>query len=120
MTAETIAKALGGRKAGGGWSARCPAHVDGTPSLSISDAYDGKVLVHCHAGCDQARVISALRSRGLWTESRRRGFTRSATRKSAPHHDDGKRTEVALEPPRVCRRLFSLSHAAIAGSSRVA
>ena len=28
MTAETIAKALGGRKAGGGWMARCPAHDD--------------------------------------------------------------------------------------------
>ena len=28
MTAETIAKALGGRKAGGGWTARCPAHDD--------------------------------------------------------------------------------------------
>jgi hypothetical protein len=25
-TAETIAKALGGRKAGGGWTAHCPAH----------------------------------------------------------------------------------------------
>jgi len=35
MTAEAIAKALGGRKAGGGWTARCPAHDDRTPSLSI-------------------------------------------------------------------------------------
>ena len=40
MTAETIAKALGGRKAGGGWVARCPAHDDRVPSLSISDADD--------------------------------------------------------------------------------
>ena len=38
MTAEAIAKALGGRKAGGGWTARCPAHDDRTPSLSIQDA----------------------------------------------------------------------------------
>jgi hypothetical protein len=28
MKAETIAKALGGRKAGGGWVAHCPAHDD--------------------------------------------------------------------------------------------
>ena len=69
MTAETIAKALGGRKAGGGWTARCPAHDDRTPSLSIRDADDGKVLVRCHAGCDQERVIAALRSRGLWAEN---------------------------------------------------
>ena len=38
MKAETIAKALGGRKAGGGWMARCPAHDDREPSLSITDA----------------------------------------------------------------------------------
>ena len=50
MNAETVAKALGGRKAGGGWTARCPAHNDRKPSLSICDAHDGMVLVHCHAG----------------------------------------------------------------------
>ena len=44
-TAETIAKTLGGRKAGGGWMARCPAHDDRAPSLSICEADDGKVLV---------------------------------------------------------------------------
>ena len=36
MTAETIAKALGGRKRGAAWMARCPAHDDREPSLSIS------------------------------------------------------------------------------------
>jgi putative DNA primase/helicase len=70
MKAETIAKALGGRKAGGTWMARCPAHDDREPSLSIRDADHGKVLVRCHAGCDQGRVITALRSRGLWDENR--------------------------------------------------
>jgi len=38
MKAETIAKALNGRKAGGGWMARCPAHDDRDPSLSIATA----------------------------------------------------------------------------------
>jgi hypothetical protein len=33
MNAEFIAKTLGGRKAGGGWSACCPAHDDREPSL---------------------------------------------------------------------------------------
>ena len=66
MTAETIARALGGRKAGSGWTARCPAHDDRTPSLSIRNAADGTLLVHCHAGCDQERVIAALRKHGLW------------------------------------------------------
>lgn len=99
MTAETIAKALGGRKAGGGWVARCPAHDDRVPSLSISDAYDGKVLMRCHAGCDQRRVIAAIRSRGFWNENAQRRFTCPAPRAAAndrPGRYDAKHTEAAL------------------------
>lgn len=98
-TAETIAKALGGRKAGRGWVARCPAHDDRTPSLSIHDADSDKVLVRCHAGCDQERLISTLRSRGLWPESGSRVPGRSApgaATTSHPGRDEAKRTEVAL------------------------
>ncbi len=64
MTAETIARALGGRRAGQGWTARCPAHDDTTPSLSVADR-NGRVLAHCHAGCSQERVLAALEARGL-------------------------------------------------------
>ena len=60
-TASAIVEALGGS----GSSARCPAHDDTTASLSVHDR-DGRVLVHCHAGCAQAAVISALRDKGLW------------------------------------------------------
>jgi hypothetical protein len=28
MKAEAVAESLGGRKAGGGWTARCPVHDD--------------------------------------------------------------------------------------------
>lgn len=70
VPAETMAKALRGRKVGGGWMARCPAHDDKKPSLSICEADRGKVLVRCHAGCEQSQVIEALRSRGLWTVDR--------------------------------------------------
>jgi hypothetical protein len=43
----------------------CPAHSDSTPSLSISEK-DGKVLVKCHAGCSQDRLVAALKEKGLW------------------------------------------------------
>jgi len=66
MSAETIAKALGGRQAGRNWIALCPVHDDHDPSLALRDADDGKVLVHCHAGCEQAQVIGEIRARGLW------------------------------------------------------
>ena len=72
-SAETIAKALGGRKTGNGWIARCPLHDDQTPSLSISAGRDGKVLVHCHAGCNQRDVfIAVLRNRGLCGKHKRK------------------------------------------------
>jgi len=99
MIAEAIAKALGGRKAGAGWTARCPAHDDRTPSLSLTDTKDGKVLVRCHAGCEQERVIAALRGRGLWGESGPRSSPWTARRKPVarePDGDDAKRTERAL------------------------
>ena len=55
--------------------ARCPAHEDTNPSLSIRLDDSGKVLVHCHAGCQQQNVIDALRGRGLWeAEERERPF----------------------------------------------
>jgi hypothetical protein len=98
MNAEAIAKALRGRKVGGGWTARCPAHDDRNPSLSIRDV-DGKVLVRCHAGCDQAQVIEALRGCSLWTENGPRSPTWTLRRRPIEHNpnrDDAKRTGAAL------------------------
>lgn len=66
----------------GKWVACCPAHNDKSPSLSISEAPDGKVLVHCWAGCS-ARAITAaigLGLRDLFPGKRepRRGPTKTA------------------------------------------
>jgi putative DNA primase/helicase len=99
MNDETVARALGGRKTGGCWTTRCPAHDDRTPSLSIRDAGDGKVLVHCHAGCDQERVIAALRGRGLWANDGPRPPTRNVRRAPVEHKpdpDDIKRSQAAF------------------------
>ena len=98
MTAETIASALGGRKVGQGWVARCPAHDDREPSLSIRDD-DGKVLVRCHAGCDQRDVIAALKERGLWDGKEHSTPRKSRRRKVSPPRSDphqAERSAVAL------------------------
>jgi hypothetical protein len=42
------------------WQARCPAHDDRQPSLSISVGEDERVLLHCHAGCTLEAVCTAL------------------------------------------------------------
>lgn len=99
MTAESIAKALGGRRAGATWMARCPAHEDRAPSLSISSSRNDKVLVRCHAGCDQRDVIAILRGRGLW-ETTGRALGRFARKREdrvpdGPEVDALKRTEAA-------------------------
>lgn len=49
--------------------ARCPAHPDDTPSLSITNGGD-KVLLKCWGGCETGDVLSALNlSWGdLWTD----------------------------------------------------
>ena len=63
LSARELVHALGGR----GNSAKCPAHRDSTPSLSVTER-NGKILVHCHAGCPQEAVIEALRELRLWPE----------------------------------------------------
>jgi aconitate hydratase len=48
------------RPSGSGWTARCPAHDDRTPSLSITQGNDGRALLHCHAGCAFNAIVAAL------------------------------------------------------------
>ncbi|MFG0313131.1 MAG: hypothetical protein ACF8LL_02940, partial [Phycisphaerales bacterium] len=48
------------REAGDGWIARCPAHDDEKPSLSISAGRDGRALLHCFAGCSPEAVVESL------------------------------------------------------------
>ena len=37
----------------------CPAHPDGTPSLHVTEGRDGRVLLHCQAGCEPGSVLAA-------------------------------------------------------------
>jgi hypothetical protein len=80
--------------------ARCPAHDDRTPSLAITQTREGRVLVYCHAGCDQRDVLAALRARGLWgPSSKPRGRFRAGHSRQAPTRADldaAKKTEAAL------------------------
>ena len=43
----------------GRWQARCPAHEDRSPSLSVYDSGD-KIGLTCHAGCEAADIIDKL------------------------------------------------------------
>lgn len=48
------------RSAGGWIIAQCPAHDDRNPSLSIAAGADGRLLLHCHAGCGIRDILDAL------------------------------------------------------------
>ena len=50
-------KVEGLRRDGGDWKARCPAHQDRVASLAIKVAADGRLLLHCHAGCQTRDVV---------------------------------------------------------------
>lgn len=67
---QAIAAALGGRWKASGAMVRCPAHKDSSPSLSIGQMKDGRLLVHCFAGCSQASVIAELQRLKLWPNER--------------------------------------------------
>lgn len=61
MKAEELLSRLDGvRRTSVGWIARCPAHDDRHPSLSISHG-DKCILVKCWTGCTLAEITAALR-----------------------------------------------------------
>ena len=62
MSLETLIDRLDGVKetGHGKYVARCPSHDDKSPSLAIKDCGDGRILLHCFAGCDVESVLDAL------------------------------------------------------------
>jgi len=57
---DLLARLRDVRRSGAGWTARCPAHDDRRASLTIAEGDDGRVLLHCHAGCDTKAIVAAL------------------------------------------------------------
>jgi putative DNA primase/helicase len=97
ITALSIIKALGGNETTG--MCRCPSHNDKTPSLKVSTGSNGKVLVHCKAGCLQDAVIAALKARGLW--HRRSSLFRPPTTEETPEESSaGLAKEESLKKAR--------------------
>lgn len=62
MTVENLLQRLDKVKKTGAdkWQARCPAHEDKGPSLAVREMEDGRILLHCFAGCGAAEVLGAV------------------------------------------------------------
>jgi hypothetical protein len=72
MTAESIGRGLGLKRAGRTWRGACPIH--GGSSFTVSEK-DGKPMFFCWSGCNRGAILSELKRRGLWPERERREFT---------------------------------------------
>ena len=57
---ELLARLERVTKTHSGWMARCPAHEDSRPSLSVASSDDGRILLRCFAGCDVNAIVGAL------------------------------------------------------------
>lgn len=58
---DTLLPRLSGvKKLAGGYQARCPAHEDRSPSLSITPGTTHPVLLTCHAGCQTEDILAAV------------------------------------------------------------
>lgn len=68
----------GVRPCGDGYAARCPAHADWNPSLSVGETDEGHVLAHCHYGCSIEEIVEALglKKAHLFTSEYARRFGR--------------------------------------------
>lgn len=97
--AERITRALGGKWYSRFGSARCPAHGDKHPSLSLSNGADGRLLLRCHAGCDFVAILDGLRGLGLVASDGRRpetDFAEMARQRAADVAQAEKREAQAL------------------------
>lgn len=68
------------------WVARCPAHEDRSPSLSVRELPDGTVLVRCFVGCSVADIVGAvgLQLADLFPERLPAGEHHRAPRRAPP------------------------------------
>lgn len=88
--ARKATEKLGGRWYGSYGMAKCPAHNDSKPSLSIQPGHTA-VLYKCHAGCSQTDIINALAREGV----RRENYSR-ASQPPAHHKAPSNRLRLAL------------------------
>ncbi len=108
MTAEELLGRLEKvkREKAGQWAARCPAHEDDGPSLAVKDGGDGKILLHCHAGCRLDAILKALHleASDLFPPRDEKPAERGTISKQYPYHDE--RGELLFEVVRMVPKDF--------------
>lgn len=57
----SLAQKLGLKRSGAGFRGPCPVHGGTKSPFALTSGAGGRLLVHCHAGCDPADILGALR-----------------------------------------------------------
>lgn len=89
MIADILQRLSKVRETGrGNWIACCPAHDDGSPSMTIREEKDGRILVRCHAGCSFEEIVNAVGS-GYepWFPPKQEGDFKRAVKRPFPAGD---------------------------------
>lgn len=61
MIADILSRLEKVRQTGSGtWIACCPAHSDRSPSFTLRECDDGRILAHCFGGCSIEEVVNAV------------------------------------------------------------
>jgi len=94
----------GAKKAGAGWRAPCPSCGADSKSakLAMSESADGRVLLHCFAGCAAGAVLNAI---GLTLGDL---FDRPATAQDGPTERRHRRVDLELADVRAAAAVLDL------------
>jgi len=61
MSAQEILDRLENvRGSGGEWRSKCPSHGSNGQTLSIKELDDGRILMHCFAGCSAGEIMESV------------------------------------------------------------
>lgn len=93
-----LSRLKGVKQYGDGFMAVCPAHQDKSPSLSLSQAEDGRALLNCFAGCKPRDVLGAvgLEMRNLFPENMSQGQRREFRRIKLEDDRDSERLIIEI------------------------
>lgn len=89
MIADILPRLSKVRQTGrGNWLACCPAHEDRSPSLTIREENDGRILVRCHAGCSFEQIVDSV-GYGYepWFPPKQEGDFKPAVKRAYPAAD---------------------------------
>jgi CHC2-type zinc finger protein len=86
---QLVSRLDGVKRTGRGYITLCPAHADRSPSLSVCEAEEGRILLHCFASCSVEAICKAIGCRlaDLFPHEQGERYISGATRSKPQRFD---------------------------------